>query len=117
MKFQDDGLGSDVPLKNLDRTISSFALQLICRGSNHGCEGSHIVEEKLNDFQDDEFMNLGSNFKELGLCMMELGLWLAWVCDRALGGQELEQSLLESYTAKVHLYILYAITQSWIMLF
>uniref|UniRef100_A0A2P2P1P6 Fe2OG dioxygenase domain-containing protein n=1 Tax=Rhizophora mucronata TaxID=61149 RepID=A0A2P2P1P6_RHIMU len=32
--------------------------------------------------------------------MMELGLRLAQICDKAIGGQELERSLLESGTAK-----------------
>ncbi|KAJ4954955.1 hypothetical protein NE237_011738 [Protea cynaroides] len=114
--LKDHGLGSDVPLKNLDRSVSSFALQLkyvhnqspelTSGGSNHGDESSHFMEGEnpnlasLEEFQENEFKNLGSSFKELGLCMMELGLCLAQVCDKALGGQELEQSILESCIAK-----------------
>lgn len=48
----------------------------------------------------DEFKKLGCTFKELGYCMMDLGLRLAQICDTAIGGQELQQSLLESGTAK-----------------
>ncbi|XP_058745960.1 uncharacterized protein LOC131618814 isoform X2 [Vicia villosa] len=46
------------------------------------------------------FENLGSVFQELGFCMMEVGLCLARICDKAIGGNELEQSLLESLAAK-----------------
>lgn len=46
------------------------------------------------------FESLGSLFQELGFCMMEIGLCLARICDKAIGGNELEQSLLESLTAK-----------------
>lgn len=47
-----------------------------------------------------EFKDLGFAFRELGFCMMELGLSLARVCDEEIGGHELEQSLLQSGTAK-----------------
>ncbi|GFZ13599.1 2-oxoglutarate (2OG) and Fe(II)-dependent oxygenase superfamily protein [Actinidia rufa] len=107
-------LGSDVPLKNLDRSVSSFAMQLkymqgVKRMSSKvGHEGNDNRNkdrqcpflEELRDLQDGEFKNLGNSFKELGFCMMEVGLCLARICDRAVGGQELEQSLLESCTAK-----------------
>ncbi|MCD9560114.1 hypothetical protein HAX54_018557 [Datura stramonium] len=48
----------------------------------------------------DPFKKLGCTFKELGYCMMDLGLRLAQICDKIIGGQELQQSLLESGTAK-----------------
>ncbi|XP_077247881.1 2-oxoglutarate (2OG) and Fe(II)-dependent oxygenase superfamily protein [Tasmannia lanceolata] len=114
--LKDHYLGSDVPLKNLDRSVSSFASllkyeqspssEITFSGSGHKDEGSHIVKQehlnidRLHDLQDYEFTNLGDTFKELGLCMMELGLQLAQVCDKAIGGQELEQSILDSCTAK-----------------
>lgn len=46
------------------------------------------------------FENIESAFIELGFCMMEVGLCLARICDKAIGGNELEQSLLESQAAK-----------------
>ncbi|KAI7984661.1 hypothetical protein LOK49_LG15G00515 [Camellia lanceoleosa] len=112
--LKEHGLGSDVPLKNLDRTVSSFAMQLKYvqgleitggeasheGGDNHNREQHHPAADELRYFQDSEFKNLSNSFKELGFCMMEVGLRLARVCDRAIGGQELEQSLLESFTAK-----------------
>ncbi|KAL6978563.1 hypothetical protein U1Q18_020231 [Sarracenia purpurea var. burkii] len=111
--LKEHNLGSDVPLKNLDRSVSSFAMQLkyvqdvesTGSKSSHEGNGSQNKEDyppiqELKDSQDSEFKNLGSSFKELGFCMMELGLCLARICDRALGGQELEQNLLESCTAK-----------------
>lgn len=103
--LQDHGLGSDVPLKNIDRTVSPFAMQLkynqtldmtsVCNliHSETACHSSDI--ENLN-----EFKNLGNIFKELGNCMMDLGIQVARVCDKFIGGHELEQSLLESCCAK-----------------
>ncbi|XP_042514611.1 uncharacterized protein LOC122089164 [Macadamia integrifolia] len=125
--LRDHGLGSDVPLKNLDRSVSSFALQLkyvqnpslelTAGGLNHGDEGSCIIEEKnpVLASLDNEFKNLGSSFKELGSCMMELGLCLAQVCDKALGGQELEQSILESCSAKGRLIHYHSILDNLIL--
>ncbi|XP_023637970.1 uncharacterized protein LOC17886209 isoform X2 [Capsella rubella] len=52
---------------------------------------------------DDEFTNLGAAFKGLGFCMRELGLSIARICDREIGGGFLEDSLLESCTAKARL--------------
>ncbi|XP_059660457.1 uncharacterized protein LOC132306888 [Cornus florida] len=112
--LKEHSLGSDVSLKNLDRSVSSFAMQLkYVQGvesfngkPSHEGDDSHDKErdypdvERLRGFQDSEFKNFGNSFKELGYCMMELGLRLARVCDKALGGQELEQSLLESLMAK-----------------
>ncbi|XP_043692602.1 uncharacterized protein LOC122643038 [Telopea speciosissima] len=125
--LKDHGLGSDVPLKNLDRSVSSFALklkyvqnpnlELSSGGSNFGDEGSCIIKEKNPDLAslDNEFKNLGSSFKELGLCMMELGLCLARVCDKALGGKELEQSILESCIAKGRLIHYHSILENLIL--
>ncbi|KAF6176836.1 hypothetical protein GIB67_026523 [Kingdonia uniflora] len=58
------------------------------------------MPEDLDDFPDSGFKNLKNTFKDLGICMMELGLRLAQVCDRATGGKELEQSILDSCIAK-----------------
>ncbi|XP_010413168.1 PREDICTED: uncharacterized protein LOC104699547 isoform X2 [Camelina sativa] len=57
--------------------------------------------QEVND--DDEFTNLGTAFKELGFCMRELGLSIARICDREIGGGFLEDSLLDSCTAKARL--------------
>lgn len=109
-------MGSDVPLKNLDRIVSSFATQLNyghCWDlstsiggkrkvvANHGAaEATSDDNNRMIESLDDKFKNLGSSFKELGFCMMHLGLTLSRICDRAIGGHELENSLLESCTAK-----------------
>ncbi|KAB2616135.1 hypothetical protein D8674_022723 [Pyrus ussuriensis x Pyrus communis] len=95
--LKDHNLGSDVPLKNPERNVSSFAMQI---------KYSHDFDEpELNSEHGsvNEFENLGNGFRELGFCMMELGLKLARVCDRAIGGNELEESLLESCSAKARL--------------
>ncbi|KAL9227532.1 hypothetical protein vseg_003212 [Gypsophila vaccaria] len=108
-------LGSDVPLKNPDRCVSSFAMQLkygddlvpnkvTSLNSDGPDKGDSIVETSADDdfseCLDDHFKDLSGSFRELGLCMMDLGLRVARICDRAIGGRELEESLLESGTAK-----------------
>lgn len=106
--LKEHGLGSDVSLKNQDRSVSSFAMQLkYVRSPNQKethesrtFEQNCIDTDSLNESEDNEFKSLGHIFKELGFCMMELGLCLARICDKATGGQELEQSILESCSAK-----------------
>ncbi|ESQ43743.1 hypothetical protein EUTSA_v10006021mg [Eutrema salsugineum] len=92
-------LGSDVPLKNPERHVSSFAMQLnYDRTSFDEPIGAKLSLKEEDD--DDEFKNLGGAFKELGFCMMELGLSIARLCDREIGGGLLEETLLDSCTAK-----------------
>ncbi|KAL2934918.1 Flavonol synthase/flavanone 3-hydroxylase [Bienertia sinuspersici] len=129
--LKDHGLGSDVPLKNLDRCVSSFAMQLKYGHDVDSGKLSHLISYKsldkdntnlsylsfegldkhnlvgenfdaceYNKSMDDHFKDLGHNFRNLGLCMMDLGLRVARICDRVIGGKELENSLLESRTAK-----------------
>lgn len=90
--LKEHNLGSDVPLKNPDRKVSSFAMQLRYEQG--------LVQEADKEFQDNDYNHLGTTFKELGHCMMEIGLCLARVCDKAIGGEELEKCLIESGTAK-----------------
>lgn len=73
--------------------MSSFAMQM-----KYGDE--FPLEFEGSEVEDGEFKDLGFAFREVGLCMMELGLCLARVCDRQIGGCELEQSLLQCGTAK-----------------
>lgn len=103
--LKEHNLGSDVPLKNLDRIVSSFASQLnYNRTDMDGTEGEAIVVnddiERHKDELSAEFENLQHDFKELGIRLMEIGLCLARICDGVIGSRELEQSLLESCTAK-----------------
>ncbi|KAJ6813705.1 uncharacterized protein M6B38_367990 [Iris pallida] len=113
--LKEHGLGSDVPLKNPDRNVSSFALQLkyqqnqsLAPFSSCPCnieEVGGIAEDEqtvhgLQDLIDQEFKQLGKTFKGLGHCMMELGLMLAQVCDKAIGEEVLVQSIVRSCTAK-----------------
>ncbi|KAK9160885.1 hypothetical protein Syun_007226 [Stephania yunnanensis] len=103
-------LCTDVPLKNPDRGVSSFALQLkyvkdtIAFGESNDTAKdtfeAHLGSGSLHDPSDEEFKSLEKNFRELGNCMMGVGLLLARLCDMAIGGQELEQSILESRAAK-----------------
>ncbi|XP_004292581.1 PREDICTED: uncharacterized protein LOC101308545 [Fragaria vesca subsp. vesca] len=107
--LKDHKLGSDVPLKNPDRKVSSFAMQI--KYSND------IEDTRVNSEHElvSGFDNLGNGFRELGICMMELGLRLARICDRAIGGQELEQSLLESGTAKARLIHYHSVLEKTIL--
>ncbi|XP_076924676.1 uncharacterized protein LOC143587206 [Bidens hawaiensis] len=103
--LKDHGLGSDVPLKNTDRTVSPFIMQLkynLNPDAINVCNTNHSVTEGFNSDMEIpcEFKNLGNMFKDLGNCVIELGLRLARVCDKIIGGHELEQSLLESCSAK-----------------
>ncbi|XP_062085484.1 uncharacterized protein LOC133791575 [Humulus lupulus] len=93
--LKENQLGSDVPLKNPGRNVSSFAMQLRYGEQNSSSRGDLVFSDRAKEFE-----NLGGNLKELGFCMMELGLRLARVCDSAIGGRELEQSLLESRASK-----------------
>ncbi|CAK7346536.1 unnamed protein product [Dovyalis caffra] len=112
--LKEHNLGSDVPLKNPNRNVSSFAMQLkyaqalesALGKSNNGShcssnlEPADLDDDEVTESQENEFENLADTFRELGYCMMELGLRVAQICDMAVGGQELEHSLLESGTAK-----------------
>ncbi|CAJ2627819.1 2-oxoglutarate and Fe(II)-dependent oxygenase superfamily protein [Trifolium pratense] len=91
--LKEHNLGSDVPLKNPHRSVSSFAMQLKYAKTNS-------EEKDEHEFYGNGFENLGNAFQELGFCMMEVGLCVARICDKAIGGNELEQSLLESNAAK-----------------
>ncbi|KNA05532.1 hypothetical protein SOVF_189540 [Spinacia oleracea] len=107
--LKDHGLGSDVPLKSLDRCVSSFAMQLnYGHVSSESLDKHNTTEENIDADEyyksmNDHFKDLGCSFRKLGLCMMDLGLRVARICDRAIGGNELENSLLESGTAKARL--------------
>lgn len=84
----------------------AYALQ---QYDNNGAK-DHIFTSEQYASHNNEYENLGNKLKELGFLMMELGLRLARVCDSAVGGQELEQSLLESSAAKgrlIHYHSLY----------
>ncbi|OEL37086.1 hypothetical protein BAE44_0001895 [Dichanthelium oligosanthes] len=113
------GLGSDVPLKKLDRSVSSFSqllrhsgelalLELVTTESinNNG----FVSLGKIQDFYgseegngDDDMENLGELVKELGLYMMELGILIARACDIVIDGGQLEQSITDFGTAKARL--------------
>nr|KJB46944.1 hypothetical protein B456_008G002600 [Gossypium raimondii] len=127
MIANDHNLGSDVPLKNPDRNVSSFAMQLKYAQGTEAIEskpsdgvGSHLNLEnetmgRTSDIEDDVFDNLENMFKALGLCMMEIGLCLARICDMAIGGNELEQSLLESCAAKGRLIHYHSMVDSLVL--
>ncbi|KAF2314842.1 hypothetical protein GH714_036881 [Hevea brasiliensis] len=120
-------LGSDVPLKNPDRNVSSFAMQLKyvealksapikpSHDVRLNLEPTHLDVDEVRKFHEDEFKNLGDFFKDLGYFMMELGLRLAQMCDEFIGGQELERSLLESGTAKGRLIHYHSILDKLLM--
>ncbi|KAK1309961.1 hypothetical protein QJS10_CPA08g00307 [Acorus calamus] len=91
--LKDHGLGTDVSLKNPDRSVSSFVLHLnyledsildlTSDGSSHEFKGNGSAREgalhtdPFHELQYREFKKFGSNFKDLGICMMRLGLQLA----------------------------------------
>lgn len=79
--------------------MSSFAMQMKYDQEFNG----KFCESMAAEADGSEFSNLGLAFQELGSCMMELGLLLSRVCDKKLGGCELEHSLLQCGTAKARL--------------
>ncbi|KAM0877747.1 hypothetical protein ACQ4PT_035307 [Festuca glaucescens] len=110
------GVGSDVPLKKPDRSVSSFA-QLLKRDSGKKFHLSEWITESIDTWPgspvgvhgfgehkgDDDIENLGELFKELGLCMMEIGILVARACDIVIGGNQLEQSITDFGSAKARL--------------
>ncbi|PUZ39725.1 hypothetical protein GQ55_9G359400 [Panicum hallii var. hallii] len=113
------GLGSDVPLKKLDRSVSSFAKLLRHSGklamlelvnNTESISNGIVCLEKLHDFDgseesncDDDMENIGELVTELGLYMMELGILIARACDIVTGGGQLEKSITDFGTAKARL--------------
>ncbi|CAD6254359.1 unnamed protein product [Miscanthus lutarioriparius] len=109
------GLGSDVPLKKLNRSVSSFAQLLRHSGeltllesvnNNNGFNSSDKIQDcnqSVDANGDDDMENLGGLVKELGLYMMELGILVARACDIAIGRGQLEQSITDFGTAKARL--------------
>ncbi|KAM3406160.1 hypothetical protein ACQJBY_000295 [Aegilops geniculata] len=111
------GLGSDVPLKKPGRSVSSFA-QLLRHGDSGKLHSPESMSETTGGMEvlagvdgfgehkggdGDDIENLGDLFKELGLCMMELGILVARACDIVIGGNQLEQSITDSGSAKARL--------------
>jgi hypothetical protein len=106
-------LGSDVPLKKLDRSVSLFAKLLRHSGELHllqslnrtECvnEKAHAVDGSEESNGDDSMEILGELVEELGLYMMELGILVARACDIAIGGGQLEQSIADFGTVKARL--------------
>ncbi|KAM0877743.1 hypothetical protein ACQ4PT_035304 [Festuca glaucescens] len=124
--LQKHGVGSDVPLKKPDRSVSSFA-QLL-RQHDSGTNKFHSLKSVMCDTAgsingrtgcpevkpagadgfgehtcDDDIENLGELFKELGLCMMEIGILVARACDIVIGGNQLEHSITDFGSAKARL--------------
>jgi isopenicillin N synthase-like dioxygenase len=117
--LQKHGVGSDVPLKKPDRSVSSFA-QLLKHDSGQKFHLPELTSKTTGSIDtgpgypvgvdgfgeqkgDDDIDNLGELFKELGMCMMELGILVARACDIVIGGNQLEQSIADSGSAKARL--------------
>eukprot|EP00249_Psilotum_nudum_P019324 c27194_g1_i1 orf=1434-3071(+) len=140
--LKDHGLGTDVPLKDPHRPVSSFATQL--KFETHlplqfvSCEKQAVALESMRDLTVERhvtavpekwktsslndanrskiedtlnvsscnavdsqgLLHLGTLFRQLGACMVEVGLLVARLCDMAIHGAQLEQAILESGTAK-----------------
>lgn len=63
-------------------------------------EQEHAEIVFSQELQHDDFEELGNSFRQLGFCMVDVGLLLARLCDQAMGGIDLEKTILESSTAK-----------------
>ncbi|CAK9253714.1 unnamed protein product [Sphagnum jensenii] len=128
--LREHGLGADVSLKHPDRPVSSFAAKLkfkdgfdlqTYKGKSCYCDNvrntdDHCSELKLQSTMHDSDANslkdVGSLFARLGVCMVEVGLLVARLCDygtfwslsnqttKHTVGVRLEQAIQESGTAK-----------------
>ncbi|KAJ6352386.1 hypothetical protein OIU76_001582 [Salix suchowensis] len=86
--MQENNLGSDAPLMNLDRNCAQL-------------KNAQALESALDSHENESENNLADTFTELGYCMMELELRFSQICDMAIGGQELGLSfVVESGKAK-----------------
>ncbi|XP_015697393.1 uncharacterized protein LOC102718870 isoform X2 [Oryza brachyantha] len=116
--LKEHGLGSDVPMKKLDRPVSSFARLLRHSGKFHLLESMNEMESSKNEpdypekalgddvigeTKGDGTEKLGQLVEELGVCMMELGILVARACDIVTGGNQLEKSIVDFGTAKARL--------------
>uniref|UniRef100_A0A7I4CBD6 Isopenicillin N synthase-like Fe(2+) 2OG dioxygenase domain-containing protein n=1 Tax=Physcomitrium patens TaxID=3218 RepID=A0A7I4CBD6_PHYPA len=111
LREQEHGLGTDVPLKDPGRPVSSFAAQLrfesLLELDNIGSISKDIYDNQKAQrcAHGDSFSELGNLFKQLGMCMVRVGLLIARLFDAyqshaGLCESSLEQAILESGTAK-----------------
>lgn len=111
-----------MPLKKLDRSVSSFTkllrhsgeltlVELELVNNTESISNGFVCLEEIHNFDgseeanggDDDMENLGELVKELGLYMIELGILIARACDIVIGGGRLEQSITDFGTAKARL--------------
>uniref|UniRef100_A0A6N2MU11 Uncharacterized protein n=1 Tax=Salix viminalis TaxID=40686 RepID=A0A6N2MU11_SALVM len=105
---EENNLGSDAPLMNLDRNCAQLknaqALESALGKFNVTHCTSSLEPARLDDdsHENESENNLADTLTELGYCMMELQLRFAQICDMAIGGQELGliSFVLESGKAK-----------------
>ncbi|XP_006838976.2 uncharacterized protein LOC18429630 [Amborella trichopoda] len=125
--LKEHGLGSDFSLKDLDRSVSSFVFplryqqdfvpKLMHIGSKPGDSEDpdiYSLEQQPHE-TGNEFKDLGNAFKELGFCMVVIGLLFARICDKGIGGGELEESILHSGTAKGRLIHYHSILDNFVL--
>ncbi|XP_059065453.1 uncharacterized protein LOC131041914 [Cryptomeria japonica] len=63
-----------------------------------------------------DFEGLGNSFKQLGFCMVEVGLRLAQICDQAIEGIELEKVILDAHTAKGRLIHYHSLSETTLLM-
>lgn len=73
------------------------------------------TDHQLGEFNYHKFEQLGDTFRELGLCMMGLGVHLARICDKAIGSNELEESIIQSGSAKGRLIHYHSMLDNYIL--
>ncbi|CAM6048279.1 unnamed protein product [Sphagnum compactum] len=111
--LREHGLGTDVSLKHPDRPVSSFAAKLKFEDSIGDDHCSELkLQSTMHDSEANSLKDVGSLFARLGVCMVEVGLLVARLCDYGIFwslrnqttkhtvGAGLEQAIRESGTAK-----------------
>ncbi|KAL3702322.1 hypothetical protein R1sor_020344 [Riccia sorocarpa] len=127
-------LNTDVPLKKADRPVSAFATQLYyghqdqpsrsCKGSRYTIEtdppqASNSIDSAVVSASSEENIErheLGEVVRQLGSVMIEVGLLIARLCDKASPGAEIENAILESGTAKGRLIHYHSLSERYFML-
>lgn len=91
-----------MPLKTPNRAVSSFAAQLQFHPQmfQESLDSLDVSSIHSSPEQDGTSTSTGSVFRQLGLCMVKLGLLVASLCDVAIDGAGLESAILSAGTAK-----------------
>ncbi|CAM6095925.1 unnamed protein product [Calypogeia fissa] len=133
------GLSTDVPLKRPDRPVSAFATKLQYSRHVHATDGSCLSlpfsksspgclcdvssskdpskNSQKSGSEHSDLQQLESIILQLGASMVEVGLLIARLCDSAIPGAHLEDTIWESRSVKARLIHYHASTEKDLMFY